>query len=56
MTYGIIVKNRFTGKIYEEHDFVSAEGVFQIQDRYLFKPWAKVTIWRYGEEIEWHAK
>lgn len=52
MKYGISVKNRFTGKIYEEHDFISLNDVYKVQDAYMFMPWVKMTVWRYGEEIE----
>ena len=49
MSYGVIVKNRFTDKVYEEHENVGINFVYQTQDAYLFKFWAKVIVY---EELE----
>lgn len=49
MKFDVIVKNRFTGKVYEVHENVGINFVYQTQDVYFFKFWAKVII---NEELE----
>lgn len=49
MSYDVIVKNRFTDKVYEEHESVGINFVYQTQDYYLFKFLVKVIVY---EELE----
>lgn len=55
MRYYVEVKNRFTGKVKEVYPNMSINGVYRIQDEYLFSILTKVDVYPIGL-YEWEKK
>lgn len=51
MKNNALVKNRFTGKIYEKHNNITPNGLMNIQDSYLFMPWIAVIAEGVDEDM-----